>query len=62
MEFGCLGGRLALEEQHWASWRVLSPRWHGDTRLLAWRLMLDLRTIGLRSDHVGGVDPEEHMA
>jgi hypothetical protein len=25
-------------------------------------LVLDMRTLGLRSDHVGGVDLEEHMA
>jgi hypothetical protein len=36
---------------------VLSPRWHGETWLLAWRLTLDLRMLGLRSDHVGGMDP-----
>jgi hypothetical protein len=41
---------------------VLSPRWHGDTWLLAWRLVLDLRMLGLRSDHVGVVDLEVHMA
>jgi hypothetical protein len=50
MEFGCLlGGHLALEEEHWASCRrALSPRWHGHTWLLAWRLVLDLRMLGLR--------------
>jgi hypothetical protein len=58
----CLGGKLTLEEC-WASWRrVLSLRWHGDTWLLAWRLVLDLRTLGLRNDHVSVVDMEEHMA
>jgi hypothetical protein len=61
---GCLLGRTThLEEEHWASWRrALSPRWHGDTWLLAWRLVLDLRMLGLRSDHVGVVDLEVHMA
>jgi hypothetical protein len=34
--------------------------WH--TWLLAWRLVLDLRMLGLRSDHVGGVESKEHMA
>ena len=58
-----LGGRFTLEEEHWASWRkALSPRWHGDTWLLAWRLVLDLRMLGLRSYHVGGVKSEVHMS
>jgi hypothetical protein len=50
MEVGCLlGGCLALEESVGHSWRrVLSPRWHGHTWLLAWRLVLDLRMLGLR--------------
>ena len=30
--------------------------------LLAWTIVLDLRTLGLRSDHVGVVDPKVHMA
>jgi hypothetical protein len=52
-----------MEEEHWASWRrVLSPIWNRDTWLLAWMLVLDLMTLGLRSDHVGGVDPKVHMA
>jgi hypothetical protein len=50
MEGGCLlGGCLALEEEHWAfQRRVLSPRQHGVAWLLAWRLTLDLRMLGLR--------------
>jgi hypothetical protein len=52
----CLGGAtLGILEG-------VGPRWHGDTRFLEWRLMLDLRTMGLRNDHVGGVDPKVHMA
>ncbi len=29
--------------------------------MLAWRVGLDLKTLGLRSDHVGGVDRELHI-
>jgi hypothetical protein len=63
MEIGCFHGRTTLLEERWASKRRgLSPRQHGDTWLLAWRLLLDLRTLGLRSVHVGVVDLEVHMA
>ena len=62
MEFGCLlgrmtcfGGALGILEND------IEPRWHGYIWLLAWRFVLDLRMLGLRSDHVGGVDLEEHM-
>jgi hypothetical protein len=56
-----LGGRLVLE--CWASWRrALSPTMHGHTWLLAFRLMVDLRMLRLRNDHVGGMDLESHMA
>jgi hypothetical protein len=30
--------------------------------VLAWRLVLDLRMLGLRSDHVGVEDSKVHMA
>jgi hypothetical protein len=44
-----LGGQLTLEEECWASWkRALSPRWHGHTWLLVWRLVFDLWMLGLR--------------
>jgi hypothetical protein len=33
-----------------------------NTPLLAWRLVLDLRILGLRIVHVGVVDTEVHMA
>jgi hypothetical protein len=48
MKGGCLlGGCLALDEECWAFQRgELSPR--DGTGLLAWRLTLDLRTLGLR--------------
>jgi hypothetical protein len=59
----CLGGGFALEEEHWASWtRVLSPRWHVEIWFLSWRLVLDMRMLESRSDHVGPVDGEVHMA
>jgi hypothetical protein len=60
---GCLlRGQLALEAKCWASWRrALSPSWHGHTWFPAWRL-IDLRMVGFQSDHLGGVDQEEHMA
>ena len=36
-------------EECWESWRMaLSPKWHGHTWLLAWRLALELRMLELR--------------
>jgi hypothetical protein len=52
-----VGGQLTLEEEHWASQRRgSSPKWHGDTWLFAWKLVLNFRMLGLRIDHVGIVD------
>jgi hypothetical protein len=44
------GGALGILE------KKVGPKWHWDTWLLAWRLVLDLRMLGLWSDHVGVVD------
>lgn len=45
-----------------SSKRELTPRWHEETWSLAWKLVLDSRTLGSRSDHVGVVDPKVNMA
>lgn len=40
-----------------ASWRtMLSLRCHGHIWLLAWKFVLNLKTLRLRSDHLGKVD------
>ena len=38
---------------------MLIPRWNGNTWLLGWRHVLNLRMLRLRSDHVGGVDSDD---
>lgn len=43
----CLGVELIISIGE-SRRKVLSPKWHGDTWLFAWRLMLDLRTVSLR--------------
>jgi hypothetical protein len=52
-----------LEEDNWASWRrELNPRWNWDTWFLTWILFLELRTLGLKTNHVSVIDPEVYMA
>jgi hypothetical protein len=54
-----IGGEASWKGNVWAFRRALSPSYHGTTW---WRLVLDLRTLGLRSIHGGLVDSKEHMA
>jgi hypothetical protein len=55
-------GRTTHLEECWESRRrALSSRWHGSNWNLVWKLVLDLRTLRLMSDHVGVVDPGIQM-